>query len=275
MLLPFLPSQNQHPHPPIPKQRTLSATTQRKMCQEYHQRYACVHTLCVGVKQLCSHASWPPAFHQKIIIIVGQPFPVLCLKCTAEEAKKKRVLVKLQPTIPAYTIPVAISTVPVATAPAYIQTAPALQTFVVPRAAQIVSLTPAPAPTLPQQTPGPGSGGAPLPIPQAAPGKMIIKTKKMEFMKSQGKMVEVDCYQEVPAPVNPATGYNTIHGSDPGPPPPGMGKAPTPYPAGRTGYSTTHGADPGPPPPGSKSYFPVIPSPFREIVVFSNYVPCV
>ncbi|PMD36793.1 hypothetical protein L207DRAFT_515306 [Hyaloscypha variabilis F] len=49
-------------------------------------------------------------------------------------------------------------------------------------------------------------------------------------------------------------GYNTIHGRDPGPLPPGWGAQPNPFPAPKkTGYNPAHGRDPGPPPPGSKS----------------------
>jgi len=81
----------------------------------------------------------------------------------------------------------------------------------------------------------------------------------LEYMKSKGRQEWVAHYKKDPATPsnssNPASqrGYNTIHGTDPGPPPPGWGAQTNPSPANRTGYNTTHGADPGPPPPGSKS----------------------
>jgi hypothetical protein len=204
------------------------------MCQEYHDRYACDprHTVFKAIKQPCAHPNRCGLFHQKFVIIQNI-IPYVCSECA-----RKSVVVLPQPTV--YTVPTVIR-------PAAVCIQPVAQPANI-----ILQLNRLPVPTLLQQTPGPGSGGAPLTIPAGTGVE-----NRVEWSKSKGCYVTVTHYTKAPQAVvsGQASGYNTIHGADPGPPPPGFGARPNPFPAGRTGYSTTHGADPGAPPPGSKSHF--------------------
>jgi hypothetical protein len=228
-------------HPPIFKQGTYRPKP-NKMCQETHYKYNCndKHTKCIGVEKKC-HLSWAP--HGKVKMIRGY------INGPCEDCSR---IFLTHPSRQTYTI---IPATPVVYTPA-LTPAPVIvnpaQTILIP-APQPAQITP----TLPQQTPGPGSAGAPLDVP-----KGWIITGGWNWMKSKNCYEYVVHYKKDPAA--PATnripankqGFNTIHGADPGPLPPGWGAQTNPFPA-KTGFNTTHGADPGPPPPGSKFPFPI------------------
>jgi len=225
-----------NPRPPFFNSKTgFKLPKELTMCQEEHHGYTCntTHTVFQKTEFECS-LKWVPGHGKIKVIRVVHPRP--CDKCLA-----KGVWILTQRA--AYTMPVTYIPAP---APVI------LPTRVIPAAQPAAIIVPAAlrkAPTLPQQTPGPGSGGAPLAVPEG----MIVEWKQ-EWMKSR------KCYEWVPhyKTATPAAnktkqGYSTTHGMDPGPPPPGWGAQPNPFPApAKTGYSTTHGRDPGPPPPGSK-----------------------
>jgi len=228
------------------------------MCQELHDQYNCnsTHTTLVRPLIPCGLPWVPGLFHQKIKVI-RQKLNYPCPKCSWGP-----IYVPARTSLPTtYTVVPAAPAVPViyiqATMPARVIVKP-VPTLVVPAPQPTLTFIPLPppppVPTLPQQTPGPGSGGAPLAVPEGT-----VVEYRLEYMKSKGRQEWVAHYKKDPATPsnssNPASqrGYNTIHGTDPGPPPPGWGAQTNPSPANRTGYNTTHGADPGPPPPGSKS----------------------
>jgi hypothetical protein len=242
------------------------------MCQELHDGYSCnpKHTVLVNPLLKCGRPWVPGIIHQKIKVI-RQRFNHPCPKCSWQ-----RIYVPIRGNLPTYTVspaaPVVYTPAP-APAPVIVVPRPT-PTLVVPtpQPAQII-VPPPPVPTFAQQTPGPGSGGAPLAVP-----KGTVLEYRLEYMKSKGCHEWVAHYKKDPAAPanNPAgtsqRGYNTIHGADPGPPPPGWGAQPNPFPANRMGYNTTHGADPGPPPPGSKSIFLWFP-----LVILSRIccIPCI
>ena len=216
------------------------------MCIEEHHKYSCndKHTLFRRVEATCP-LSWVPG-HQKYKMIRGT-IPGPCNKCLS---KGPWIITRTPYTVPVTYVqaapPGVYKQVPTVVVPT-IQ--PAVQPTVI-----VTATAPPRAPTLPQQIPGAGSGGAPLGDP---PG--WVKEVKAEWMPSKGCYENVVHYKKDPAA--PATnqaaqqgGYNTIHGRDPGPLPPGWGAQPNPFPAPKkTGYNPAHGRDPGPPPPGSKS----------------------
>ncbi|KAE9378891.1 hypothetical protein N431DRAFT_450820 [Stipitochalara longipes BDJ] len=225
------------------------------MCIEYHHHYACneKHTKFVGPEFKCP-LSWVPG-HGKVKVIqdtIHRP----CDKCLSAG-----VYILTQPP---YNMPFVYARAP---APVIYKQVP---TLVVPAVAPaLIVAAPAPprAPTLPQQIPGPGSGGAPLAVP---PG--FIAEERTAWMASKGCFETVVHYKKDPAAsatnTNSANkqGYNTIHGRDPGPLPPGWGAQPNPFPApAKTGYNSTHGRDSGPPPPGMGGVAPV-PAPLSQLL---------
>ncbi|PMD66649.1 uncharacterized protein K444DRAFT_624138 [Hyaloscypha bicolor E] len=236
------------------------------MCQETHYKYNCndKHTKCIGVEKKC-HLSWAP--HGKVKMIRGY-INGPCEDCSRIFlAHPARQTYTITPATPVVYTP-ALSPAPVIVNPAQTILIPA------PQPAQIIPTPPPPppVPTLPQQTPGPGSAGAPLDVP-----KGWITTGGWEWMKSKNCYEYVAHYKKDPAA--PATnripankqGFNTIHGADPGPLPPGWGAQTNPFPA-KIGFNTAHGADPGPPPPGMGGAAPV-PIPAAVSAMFSALSP--
>jgi hypothetical protein len=229
------------------------------MCQETHNRYSCnsKHTELVRVEKKCA-IFWAP--HRKVKFIRGY-IDGPCKDCT-------RIFL-VRPAQQTYTV---IPTTPIVYTPA-----PTSATVIVNPVAAIVVPTsqpakmiipptpPLPVPTSPQQIPALGSRSVPLDVKGT-----IVTGGGWEWMKSKNCFEYVVHYRENPAaPVinlKPAKqGFNTIHGRDPGPTPPGWGAQPNSFPA-KKGFNMIHGTDHGPPPPGSKSSLP-------QFLVFFSSVP--